>query len=199
MRRNGPGKWGLAGNACFGILLVLVLVLVLENKREFDYEDENEDEDEPMQVVSGQALNGVFTPYTVCGNCLMLAWNDQLTAPRDKAFRKARRSQPGDMKQKTIVRSQRFVTALQVHLKQGTRAILQPPSGAPAPTAGRYFQSGSDRAQLDPAPVWSSAFRRFGAFTHPGRINAELQTQRQRSSGAVFRCTRSHPRSLAIF
>ena len=144
-------------------------------------------------------INGVFTPYTVCGNCLMLAWNDQLTAPRDKAFRKARRSQPGDMKQKTIVRSQRFVTALQVHLKQGTRAILQPLSGAPAPTAGRYFQSGSDRAPLDPAPVWSSAFRRFGAFTHPGRINAELQTQRQRSSGAVFRCTRSHPRSLAIF
>ena len=46
-------------------------------------------------------------------------------------------------------------------------------------------------AHLDTALVWSSAFRRFGGCKQPGRINAELQTQHQRSSGAVSSCAPS--------
>ena len=41
------------------------------------------------------------------------------------------------------------------------------------------------RARLDTVPVWSPAFRRFGGFKQQDRINAELQTQHQRSSGAA--------------
>ena len=52
-------------------------------------------------------------------------------------------------------------------------------------------------AHLDTALVWSSAFRRFGGFKQPGRINAGLQTLHQRSSGAVSSCAHAiwaHPR-----
>ena len=52
-------------------------------------------------------------------------------------------------------------------------------------------------AQLDTAHVWSPAFRRFGGFKPPGRINAGLQTQHQRSSRAASSCAPTHVRNLS--
>ena len=52
-------------------------------------------------------------------------------------------------------------------------------------------------AQLDTAPFWSPAFRRFGGFKPPGRINTGLQTQHQRSSRAASSCAPTHVRNLS--
>jgi hypothetical protein len=65
-------------------------------------------------------------------------------------------------------------------------------SNAQAKSTG-HFGLINSRVHPRIAPVWSSAFRRLGAFTTFCRVNAELRTKRPLTSGEVCGCTLNSP------
>lgn len=69
----------------------------------------------------------VFTPYTRGNDCSMFGLDGWLPPRREtKQTGEPRQCWQDNMKQKLIGLSQRYVTALRKHLKQGPRASLQP-------------------------------------------------------------------------